>query len=235
MKQIGADSSGNTHFIVNTDDYLGEPVTTFRVDKYFKTLEGTVDIGYVQRDVMYEYVDSLCIVTKHDNKDGSYNHNGLCYKFLKETYCNHCAVLQYAVDLQSLGRAIPTNRKPRYSIRNKTMTGNKWNLKSTYQNMALEWFKIHDALSVTFDVGTPDMQVFLSDARSTFKGAPNIMHMLEHVTKMSVPQVRMKQSAANATYVLMMDVNYELEAFLGTDATTVQEYNNLIEKMKELK
>jgi hypothetical protein len=68
MKQISADSSGNTRFIVNTDDYLGEPVTTFRVDKYFKTLEGTVDIGYVQRGVMYEYVDSLCVVTKYDRR-----------------------------------------------------------------------------------------------------------------------------------------------------------------------
>jgi hypothetical protein len=199
MKQIDMDSSGNIRFIVNTDDYLGEPVTTQRVEKYFKTLEGTMDVGYDQRHVMYEYVDSLCVVTKHDNKDGSYNHYGLCYKFLKQTYCNHCAILQYAVDLQSLGRAIPTNRKPRSSVRNMTITGNKWNLKSTYVNMASEWFKIHDALSVTFDVGTPNLQAFLSNARSTLKGVPNIIDLLEQITKMSVPHRKLERSNQQQT------------------------------------
>jgi hypothetical protein len=33
----------------------------------------------------------------------------------------------------------------------------------------------------------------------------------------------------------MMDANYELEALLGNDATTIREYNKLINSMKELK
>lgn len=131
---------GNNNFIrhvVNSEEYIGLPVSIKRINTYKESLEGVTEYTYKDRILHFNSVSSLCAVTSQQQIDGTWKYCGSCADWHSRTYCVHAAVFQYANRLKSYGRTLPTIKVKRSHKLNTNFTPRQMLKKRYYQVQAL--------------------------------------------------------------------------------------------------
>ena len=104
-KEAAAD--GTHSYYVNTEEFLGEPINTLRIELYENALMGITNVEPDKRNDFIDAGRSLCKVTVDDDTK---SYSGNCFDFFHDTYCPHVAILQFGEKLKGISPEIPTGR-----------------------------------------------------------------------------------------------------------------------------
>ena len=68
--------------LVNTEDYLGIPVTNKQLERYNSSLEGETTVTFEKREAFIEDVESLCMVTETLTDEKTLKYHGSCFSII---------------------------------------------------------------------------------------------------------------------------------------------------------
>ena len=66
LNHIDVKDDGQGGFFVNTQDFIGEPLTNERIVHYNKIIDGKISTAYKSRENFIDQVHSICHVTLHN-------------------------------------------------------------------------------------------------------------------------------------------------------------------------
>ena len=108
----------DSSYLVNTSDFLLQPITQERVCGFEAVLRGEFIGSYQHRSLLHDMVRSLCHVTKCTSPDtGQQYFRGSCMQFQTKGRCPHAVRVMYSQQVLIMGHRIPTNKKKAYSKR----------------------------------------------------------------------------------------------------------------------
>jgi len=222
-----------TCHIVNTEQYLGEPVTDERIVLYNNALVGVTDFLSEDREAYFDCVSSLCIVQCIKDDDGSLKYTGSCSEFYKKTSCNHAARFYYQKELTSLACEVPHHRKGNSCIRRQQHShSNKRVLHEKYIKIFDKIFKINGTIFHVKTTSDTEEIVRLKDIVIHF---PTVQLLREKITSMNKIHILRCTDLAEQALLLATDLSFKLlnqDQLLVTDTTVLHHAIALADRLK---
>ena len=98
--KVIADDSLTKIYLMNTQDFLGQPISDSRQTVYDLAVTGKTSLHYKKRHKYFQIMNSLCTATKKLEK-GKLNCFGSCVDYWKSCYCDYAVIFQYEHKLDS--------------------------------------------------------------------------------------------------------------------------------------
>jgi hypothetical protein len=221
-----------TCYIVNTEQYLGEPVTDERITLYNNALLGVTDFPSEERESYFDCVASLCIVQCIKGSNGSIRYAGSCSQYFKETYCNHAARFYYEKELTSLACEVPHQRKGNNCVRRQNSPHDKKRLlHQKYSKIFDQIFKVNATI---FHVKTTDTEEIIR-LKDIVKRFPTVQELRDKMKSMNKIEILRCTHLADQALIVAIDVNFKLldqDQLLITDTTVLHRATALADRLK---
>ena len=189
--------------IVNSEEYIGLPVTIERINTYKDSLEGITEYTFKDRILYFDTVSSLCTVTGQQQRDGTWKYCGSCSDWHSRTYCVHAAVFQYAERLKSYGRTLPTNKVKRVHQLDATTTP-KQMLKKRYLHVQTLLTNITCRIIALAEQKEDAVN---PAARKKVASFPNLILRSNTIMPMGKPKVLEKIKIVNQSLTMAQDLS----------------------------
>ena len=194
-------------YLVNTQDFLGLPITDARQSTYEAAMRGETTLTYTARHTYFQITTSLCTVTGKCVK-GKFSYCGSCVDYLKISYCDHAAVFEYADKLDSYCTTIPQRRIKRGKQFDRH-TNPKSAMKEKYMTIA----------SLVNDIKNNILKAEGKEERTKLKKilvtvmttVPNMIDKRKELDNTQVWKIYNKQKDANKTLTLLTNVYDETQ------------------------
>ena len=216
-------------YLVNTQDFLGLPITDIRQSTYEAAMRGETTLTYNTRHTYFQITTSLCTVTGKCVK-GKFSYCGSCVDYLKLSYCDHAAVLEYANELDSYCTTIPQRRIKRGKQFDR-QTNPKSAMKEKYMTMA----------SLVNDIKNNILKAQGKEERTKLKKmlvtvmttVPNMIAKRKDLDNTQVWKIHNKQKIANTTLTFLTNV-YDQTQLWETDLPTPNVLKLLTIKIQQM-
>ena len=107
--KVIVDTSSTRIYLVNTQDFIGKPISDSRQNSYELALEGYTLLHHKKRHKYFQLTNSLCKVigTPENNQ---FTYSGSCIDYWKSCYCDHVGIFKYEDKLDSYCSTVPQRR-----------------------------------------------------------------------------------------------------------------------------
>ena len=120
LKDIDVKDDGQGGFFVNTEDFIGEPLTDDRILHYKKIIDGKISTAYKSRENFVDQVHSICHVTLHKFHKKRSIWMGNCLNSFETTKCCYAIRIAYPNEVAvKLEQYIPQEKQKRKRKQNK--------------------------------------------------------------------------------------------------------------------
>jgi hypothetical protein len=214
---------------VNSDDYLGLPITMERIKTYNNSLEGVTEYTYKDRNLYFDSVHSLCTVSGKQQSDGSWKYCGSCADWYSRTYCVHSAVFQYKDRLKSFGRTLPTTKVRRAHRLDSNSTPKQMLKKRYFQVQAL----LTDISSRIIVLAEHNEDAVHPEARKKIALFPNLIQRVDIIKSMGKPKVLENIKIVNQSLTMSQDVS-DILAVEGSETRNMENMTRVLSLFQTL-